>query len=109
MVLITNFVDQAGSTALFPFWAQRVAHSSVALGLLGGAFHDLGDLGILDGDEAPDVIGVVPDGTVPDPGRRSRLRPVPGPGALPPSTPATSSPEGDLDELGGHSGLSWSG
>ena len=38
MVLVTNFVDQAGGTVFFPVWAHSVAHSSVALGLLGGAF-----------------------------------------------------------------------
>jgi hypothetical protein len=37
MILITNFVDQAGGAVLWPVWAHRVAHSSVALGLLGGA------------------------------------------------------------------------
>lgn len=36
MVLITNFVDSAGGTVLYPVWAREVAHSSVALGLLGG-------------------------------------------------------------------------
>lgn len=38
MVLVTNFVDQAGGAVLYPVWAREVAHSSVALGLLGGAF-----------------------------------------------------------------------
>lgn len=37
MVLVTNFVDQAGGTVLFPVWAHDVARSSVALGLFGGA------------------------------------------------------------------------
>jgi MFS transporter len=37
MILITNFVDQAGGAVLFPVWAHDVAHSSLALGLLGGA------------------------------------------------------------------------
>ena len=37
MILITNFVDQAGGAVLLPVWAHDVAHSSVALGLLGGA------------------------------------------------------------------------
>jgi MFS family permease len=37
MILVTNFVDQAGGAVLFPVWAHDVAHSSVALGLLGGA------------------------------------------------------------------------
>ncbi len=38
MVLVTNFVDQAGGTVLSPVWAHSVAHSSLALGLIGGAF-----------------------------------------------------------------------
>lgn len=38
MVLVTNFVDQAGGAVFFPFWAHRIAHSSVDLGLIGGAF-----------------------------------------------------------------------
>jgi MFS family permease len=38
MILVTNFVDQAGGAVLFPFWAHRIAHSSVDLGLMGGAF-----------------------------------------------------------------------
>jgi MFS family permease len=37
MVLVTNFVDQAGSAVLLPVWAHEVVHSSVALGLLFGA------------------------------------------------------------------------
>jgi hypothetical protein len=37
MILVTNFVDQAGGAVLSPVWAHDVAHSSVALGLLGGA------------------------------------------------------------------------
>jgi len=37
MILVTNFVDQAGGAVLVPAWAVRVAHSAVALGLLGGA------------------------------------------------------------------------
>jgi Major Facilitator Superfamily len=37
MILVTNFVDQAGGAVLWPVWAHQVAHSSVALGLLGGA------------------------------------------------------------------------
>ena len=36
MILVTNFVDQAGGTVLWPVWAHEIAHSSVALGLLGG-------------------------------------------------------------------------
>lgn len=36
MVLVTNFVDQAGGAVLVPVWAHRVAHSAVVLGLLGG-------------------------------------------------------------------------
>jgi MFS family permease len=38
MVLVTNFVDQAGSAVLWPVWAHDVVHSSLALGLLGGVF-----------------------------------------------------------------------
>jgi hypothetical protein len=38
MVLVTNFVDQAGSAVLTPVWAHSVAHSSVALGAIGGVF-----------------------------------------------------------------------
>jgi MFS family permease len=38
MVLVTNFVDQAGGAVLSPVWAHEIAHSSLALGLLGGAF-----------------------------------------------------------------------
>jgi hypothetical protein len=37
MVLITNLLDQAGGSVLVPVWAAQVAHSSVALGLIGGA------------------------------------------------------------------------
>jgi len=37
MVLVTNFVDQAGAAVLFPVWAHEVVHSSVDLGLLFGA------------------------------------------------------------------------
>jgi Major Facilitator Superfamily len=37
MILVTNFVDQAGGAVLWPVWAHQVAHSSLALGLLGGA------------------------------------------------------------------------
>jgi MFS family permease len=37
MILVTNFVDQAGGAVLFPVWAHDVARSSLALGLLGGA------------------------------------------------------------------------
>jgi MFS family permease len=37
-VLVTNFLDQAGGAVLFPYWAHRIAHSSVALGTIGGAF-----------------------------------------------------------------------
>jgi MFS family permease len=36
MILVTNFIDQAGGTVLLPVWAHDVAHSSLALGLLGG-------------------------------------------------------------------------
>ncbi|HEV8065410.1 MAG TPA: MFS transporter, partial [Acidimicrobiales bacterium] len=38
MILVTNFVDQAGGAVLFPIWAHRIAHSSVDLGLMGGGF-----------------------------------------------------------------------
>ncbi len=38
MVLVTNFVDQAAGAVLSPVWAREVAHSAVALGLLGAAF-----------------------------------------------------------------------
>ena len=38
MVLVTNFVDQAGSAVLIPVWAHQIVHSSVALGLVGAAF-----------------------------------------------------------------------
>lgn len=37
MVLITNLLDQAGGAVLNPVWSIQVAHSSVALGLMGGA------------------------------------------------------------------------
>jgi len=37
MILVTNFVDQAGGAVLMPVWAREVTHSSLALGLLGGA------------------------------------------------------------------------
>jgi MFS family permease len=38
MVAVTNLIDQAGSAVMTPVWAVQVAHSSVALGLVGGAF-----------------------------------------------------------------------
>lgn len=38
MVLVTNFVDQAGTAVLVPVWAHEVAHSVLALGLIGGVF-----------------------------------------------------------------------
>jgi MFS family permease len=38
MILVTNFVDQAGGTVLTPVWAHDIAHSAIALGLLGAAF-----------------------------------------------------------------------
>ncbi|MGH2929071.1 MAG: MFS transporter, partial [Solirubrobacteraceae bacterium] len=38
MVLVTNFLDQAGGSVLFPVWAHRVMHSAAAFGLFGGAF-----------------------------------------------------------------------
>jgi MFS family permease len=37
MVLVTNFVDQATGAVMLPVWARHVAHSPVALGLVGGA------------------------------------------------------------------------
>jgi MFS family permease len=37
MVLVTNFVDQAGGSVLAPVWAHDILHSSVALGLASGA------------------------------------------------------------------------
>lgn len=38
MVLVTNFVDQASGAVLMPVWAHDIVRSSVALGLVGGAF-----------------------------------------------------------------------
>jgi MFS family permease len=38
MVAITNLIDQAGGAVMTPVWAVQVAHSSVALGLIGGGF-----------------------------------------------------------------------
>jgi MFS family permease len=38
MVAVTNLIDQASGAVLTPVWAVRVAHSSVALGLIGGTF-----------------------------------------------------------------------
>jgi MFS family permease len=38
MVAVANLIDQAGSAVMTPVWAVRVAHSPVALGLIGGAF-----------------------------------------------------------------------
>ena len=38
MVMVTNLLDQASSAVLTPVWAKDVAHSSVALGLIGGVF-----------------------------------------------------------------------
>jgi MFS family permease len=38
MVAVTNLIDQASGAVLTPVWAVQVAHSSVALGLIGGAF-----------------------------------------------------------------------
>ncbi|MGH7918743.1 MAG: MFS transporter [Candidatus Dormibacteraceae bacterium] len=38
MILVTNLVDQAASAVLTPVWVHQGARSSVALGLLGGAF-----------------------------------------------------------------------
>jgi hypothetical protein len=37
MILVTNFIDQAGGAVLWPVWGHEVAHSSLVLGLLGGA------------------------------------------------------------------------
>jgi hypothetical protein len=37
MIMITNFIDQAGGAVLWPVWSRDVAHSPVVLGLLGGA------------------------------------------------------------------------
>jgi MFS family permease len=37
-LLVTNFADQAGGAVLFPYWAHQIAHSSIDLGLIGGAF-----------------------------------------------------------------------
>jgi Major Facilitator Superfamily len=37
MILVTNFLDQAGVAVLWPVWGHQVVHSSVVLGLLGGA------------------------------------------------------------------------
>jgi MFS family permease len=37
MVAVTNLIDQASGAVLTPVWAVQVAHSSVALGLIGGA------------------------------------------------------------------------
>ena len=44
MVLVTNFIDQAGGAVLVPVWAHGVAHSPVALGTLGGLL-SLGSVG----------------------------------------------------------------
>jgi MFS family permease len=38
MVAVTNLIDQASGAVMTPVWAVDVAHSSVALGLIGGAF-----------------------------------------------------------------------
>ena len=38
MVLVTNTIDQAQGAVLTPVWAREVAHSAVALGLIGGTF-----------------------------------------------------------------------
>jgi hypothetical protein len=37
MIMITNFIDQAGGAVLWPVWSHDVAHSPVVLGLLGGS------------------------------------------------------------------------
>jgi MFS family permease len=38
MVLVTNMLDQASGAVFVPVWAERVAHSAVALGLISGVF-----------------------------------------------------------------------
>jgi MFS family permease len=38
MCLVTNTLDQAYTGVLVPVWAREVAHSPVALGMIGGAF-----------------------------------------------------------------------
>lgn len=38
MVMVTNLLDQASVAVLVPVWAKDVAHSPVALGLIGGVF-----------------------------------------------------------------------
>ncbi len=52
MVLVTNFVDQAGNTVLIPVWAHNIVHSSVALGLVGAAF----SLGAVAGNAATTML-----------------------------------------------------
>jgi Major Facilitator Superfamily len=37
MVLVTNFLDQAGGAVLTPVWAHDILHSPIALGLVSGA------------------------------------------------------------------------
>lgn len=37
MVLVTNFIDQAGGTVLIPVWAHDIMHSPLDLGFVGGA------------------------------------------------------------------------
>lgn len=53
MILITNFIDQAGSSVLYPVWARQVAHSAIALGLIGGAF----SIGAVVGNSATTWLG----------------------------------------------------
>ena len=52
MILVTNFVDQAGNAVLIPVWAHDIIHSSVALGLVGAAFA----LGAVAGNAATTVL-----------------------------------------------------
>ncbi|MGH8980075.1 MAG: MFS transporter [Acidimicrobiales bacterium] len=53
MILVTNFVDQAGGAVLFPVWAHRIMHSPADLGLLGGVF----SLGAVGGNALTSWIG----------------------------------------------------
>jgi len=53
MVLVTNLIDQASSSVLTPVWALQVAHSPIALGLIGGAF----GLGAVTGNAATTWLG----------------------------------------------------
>ncbi len=38
MVLVTNLLDQAGSSVLLPVWSRQIADSPIALGVLGAVF-----------------------------------------------------------------------